>query len=92
MDIKHKNNKWSVAGECRAFISHDSFCGGAAEGKKERGSMGGRISHHKKVDIEGGKLKELQWKEGIEFPGSDFHASDHKQWMLTSSLKSAKLR
>ncbi|XP_057867837.2 uncharacterized protein LOC131075063 [Cryptomeria japonica] len=54
--------------------------------------MGGRISHQKKVAAEERELKQVQQKQGIEFPGSDFHASDHKQWMLSSNLSKATLR
>eukprot|EP01018_Ginkgo_biloba_P003465 Gb_33542 [translate_table: standard] len=54
--------------------------------------MGSQISRLNKVAEEKKKLKELQAKEGAEFPGSDFHATDHKEWMCKSHLKTARVK
>jgi hypothetical protein len=43
--------------------------------------MGGQISKQKQVWQEKKKLGELQRTEGAEFPGSDFHSTEHKEWM-----------
>lgn len=43
--------------------------------------MGGQISKQKAVREEKKKLLQLQKTEGADFPGSDFHTTDHKQWM-----------
>lgn len=43
--------------------------------------MGGQISKQKQVWREKKQLGDLQRTQGTDFPGSDFHTTDHKEWM-----------
>eukprot|EP00249_Psilotum_nudum_P002953 c16252_g1_i1 orf=252-1190(+) len=54
--------------------------------------MGGQLSKHKVVVAEEKQLVQLQEAEGKEFPGSDYHTENYKEWMSVLDLERVKVK
>ncbi|KAJ7522434.1 hypothetical protein O6H91_18G010200 [Diphasiastrum complanatum] len=54
--------------------------------------MGGQISREKQVIAEEKQLQDLQNQDGTQFPGSDFHTTNYKEWMSALNLGSLKVK